>query len=191
MPDKHLTEKPLSSDLIFKGRLLDVRRDEVELPDGSTTVREYIRHPGAAVMVPLREDPSDRRTGRRIILLRQFRYALDRVMVELPAGKVDAGEGPEETARRELAEETGHTCGELIRLGLIHPCIGYSDEQIVVYLARGLSRREAAAEPDELVEPFELSLEEALEWIRQGQITDVKTIIALYWAERYLAGDWG
>lgn len=183
MPDKHLTEKTLSSETIFKGRLLEVRRDEVQLPDGTTTIREYIRHPGAVVMVPLRDDG-------RIIFLRQFRYALDRVMVELPAGKVDAGEDPAETARRELAEEIGATCQKLVRLGLIHPCIGYSDEQIVVYLAQGLQWAEAEAEADEFVEPFELPLEEALELIEQGKITDVKTIIALYWTERYLAGKW-
>ena len=179
-----LKEKCLHAGVVYQGRLLDVRRDEVELPDGSQAVREYIRHPGAAVMVPLREDGT-------IIFLRQFRYALDRVMVELPAGKLDAGEEPEATARRELAEEIGYTARDLVRLGLIHPCIGYSDEEIVVYLAQNLERREAEAEVDEFVEPFDLGLEEALGWIEEGKITDVKTIIALYWAERYLQGEWG
>ncbi|UCH11397.1 MAG: NUDIX hydrolase [Fidelibacterota bacterium] len=184
MPTKDLREKTISSVAVFQGRLLDVRRDDVELPDGGHTVREYIRHPGAAVMVPMREDG-------KLIFLRQFRYALDRVMVELPAGKLDPGEDPETTARRELAEETGYTCETLVRLGLIHPCIGYSDEEIVVYLAQGLERREAEAEVDEFVEPFELELDEALGWIEEGKITDVKTIIALYWTERYLRGEWG
>lgn len=178
---ERLSEKSLSSRSVFRGRLLDVRRDEVELPDGTRSVREYIRHPGAVVMVPLLADG-------RIIFLRQFRYALDRVMVELPAGKVDAGENTEATARRELAEEIGYTCGNLRRLGLIHPCLGYSDEQIVVYLASGLERRGTVSDADEFVEPFELRLEEALDWIERGKITDVKTIIALYWTERYLAG---
>ena len=161
-----------------------MRRDEVELPDGSTGVREYIRHPGAVVMAPLLE-------GSRLVLLRQFRYAVGEVMVELPAGKVDPGEEPEEAARRELAEEIGYTCGKLVRLGLIHPCSGYSDERIVVYLAKGLQRQAARSESDEFVEPFELGLEEALGWIEQGRITDVKTIIALYWAERHLKREWG
>ncbi len=183
MKSEHLKEKTLSSEPIFRGRLLDVRRDEVQLPDGTATVREYIRHPGAAVMVPLLED-------NRIIFLRQYRYAVGEVMVELPAGIVDPGEKPLETARRELAEETGYACERLIRLGLIHPCIGYSDERIAVYLAEGLRPAEAGTEHDEFVEPFELSLKEALGWIEQGRITDVKTIIALYWTERYLAGDW-
>ena len=180
---EHLTEKIISSKSVFQGRLLDVRRDEVELPDGTITVREYIRHPGAAVMAPLLENGD-------LLFLRQYRYAVGAVMVELPAGIIDPGEDPLDTARRELAEETGYTSRELVRLGLIHPCIGYSDEEIVVYLARGLVPLEAEGEHDEFVEPFELSLEEALAWIEQGRITDVKTIIALYWAERYLKGEW-
>ena len=184
MDYKTLKEESLSREIIFQGKLLDVRRDEVELPDGTTTVREYIRHPGAAVMVPLLEND-------RIIFLRQYRYAVGEVMVELPAGKLDPGEDPLDTARRELTEETGYTCERLVRLGLIHPCIGYSDERIVVYLATGLKPAKAAGESDEFLEPFELSLEEALAWIEQGRITDVKTIIALYWTERYLAGEWG
>jgi ADP-ribose pyrophosphatase len=184
MSAKDLREKAISSRSVYHGKLLDTWRDEVELPDGSRSVREYIRHPGAAVMVPLKDNGN-------IILLRQFRYALDRVMVELPAGKLDPGEQPEATARRELAEETGYTCQDLIRLGLIHPCIGYSDEEIVVYLARDLEECKAEAEADEFMEPFELDLERALDWIEQGKITDVKTIISLYWVERYLKGDWG
>ncbi len=181
---ERLKEKTLSSASVFKGKLLDVRRDEVELPDGITTIREYIRHPGAAVMVPLLENGD-------LVFLSQYRYAVGEVMVELPAGKLDPGEAPLDTAKRELVEETGYTCERLTRLGLIHPCIGYSDERIAVYLATGLKPAKAEGESDEFVEPFELSLKEALEWIRQGKITDVKTIIALYWAERHLAGEWG
>ncbi|UCH64241.1 MAG: NUDIX hydrolase [Fidelibacterota bacterium] len=181
---EHLAEKKISSEPVFQGRLLDVHRDEVQLPNGTTTVREYIRHPGAAVMVPLLENGN-------LVFLHQFRYALGAVMVELPAGKLDPGEDPLDTARRELAEETGYNCDRLVRLGLIHPCIGYSDERIGVYLATGLKPAKAEGESDESLEPFELSLEEALAWIEQGRITDVKTIIALYWAERYLAGEWG
>ncbi len=178
-----LREKTIASQSVFKGRLLDVWRDEVALPNGATSIRETIRHPGAAVMVPV---PGDN----RVILVRQFRYAVGQVMVELPAGKLDPGEEPEATARRELAEEIGYLPGHLVRLGLIHPCIGYSDEQITVYLATGLQPTTTNYDGDEFLEPFELSMDGALEWIRQGKITDVKTIIALYWAERHLAGEW-
>ena len=107
------------------------------------------------------------------------------------AGKLDPGEDSAVAAARELAEETGYHPGQLTRLGLIHPCIGYSDEQIEVYLATDLEPAEAASEHDEFLEPFELGLPEALEWVREGKITDVKTIIALYWTEWYLAGAWG
>ena len=155
MPPEDLNEKTVSSTPVFRGKLLAVYQDEVSLPDGKTSIREYIRHPGAAVMVPLREDG-------KIIFLRQFRYALVKVLVELPAGKLDPGENPEATAKRELAEEIGYTSHHLTRLGIIHPCIGYSDEQIVVFLAEGLTRLKAESESDEFVEPFELTLPEAL-----------------------------
>ncbi len=184
MPDRHLREKRISGANVFRGVLLDVYRDEVALPDSGTSVREYIRHPGAAVLAPLTDDG-------RLIFVRQFRYALDRVMVEFPAGKLDPGEDPAVAAARELAEEIGYHPGKLTHLGLIHPCIGYSDERIEVFLAEQLRPRAAAAEADELLEPFELDLEEALAWVREGKITDVKTIIALYWTEKYLAGEWG
>ncbi len=183
MPDRHLRENRLTGANVFRGMLLDVWRDEVTLPDGGTAVREYIRHPGAVVMVPLMDDG-------RLIFVRQFRYALGRVMVELPAGKLDPGEDPAVAASRELAEETGYHPGQLTHLGLIHPCIGYSDERIEVYLAEQLRPQAAAAEADELLEPFDLDFKEALEWVREGKITDVKTIIALYWTERHRAGAW-
>jgi ADP-ribose pyrophosphatase len=183
MPPEDLKENTVSSSSVFRGKLLDVYQDEVILPDGKVSIREFIRHPGAAVMVPLLEKD-------RIIMLRQFRYALDQVLVELPAGKLDLGEAPETTAERELAEEIGYTSHSLTRLGMIHPCIGYSDEQIVVFLAEDLTRVDAQGERDEFVEPFEITLPEALTWIENGRITDVKTIIALYWAERYLSGNW-
>ena len=159
-------------------------RDEVRLPDGGQAVREYIRHPGAAVMVPVIE-------GDRILMLRQYRYAVGQVMAELPAGKLDPGESPEEAARRELREETGQACQSLVRLGMFHPCIGYSDEKIFVYLATGLSEHPARKEPDEFLESFEITMSEAQEWVRQGRITDGKTVIALSWAQAYLAGAWG
>ena len=183
MPSQQLLEKRLSGANVFKGVLLDVYRDEVALPDGTSSIREYIRHPGAAVIVPIMDDG-------RLIFVRQFRYALGRVMVELPAGKLDPGEQPAVAAARELAEEIGYHPGQLTHLGLIHPCIGYSDERIEIYLATELEPVEGASEHDEFLEPFELGIEEALEWIREGKITDVKTIIALYWTVRHRVGTW-
>lgn len=184
MAERRLREKKVTSRSVFKGKLLDVYSDEVQLSDGSQTIREYIRHPGAAVIVPLLDD-------NRIIMVRQFRYPIGAVMVELPAGKLDPGESSEETARRELLEEVGCTADEYLRLGRMHPCIGYSTEQIDVFLARSLRHQKNNLDEDEQLEPFELPLAEAVEWIRQGRITDAKTIIALYWAERYLKGEWG
>lgn len=178
MPES-LREEGLSSEQVYSGKLLDVWRDKVRLPNGQTSVREYIKHPGAVLMVPVFNRD-------RILFIRQFRYPVGEVFVELPAGKLDPGETPEATARRELAEETGYGCGQLTRLGLIHPCIGYSNEQIVIYLATDLMPERANLEHDEFVQPFEMGLDEALDWIDEGKITDVKTIIALYWTERYL-----
>ena len=183
MSDHDLRESRLTTTQVYRGVLLDVRRDEVELPNGRRSVREYIRHPGAAAVVPV---PAPG----RVVLVRQYRYALAAVTIEVPAGKRDAGEEPSVTARRELAEETGYECSELLRLGLIHPGVGYSDESIEIFLAQDLARVEGGTDPDEFVEPMECPLPEALEWVRQGKITDVKTIIALDWAERYLSGTW-
>lgn len=183
MPGHDLRETRLTTTQVYRGVLLDVRRDEVELPNGRRSVREYIRHPGAAAVVPV---PAPG----RVVLVRQYRYALEAETIEVPAGKRDAGEELSVTARRELAEETGYECSELMRLGLIHPSVGYSDESIEIYLARGLRRTEGRADPDEFIEPLECPLQEALEWVRQGKITDVKTIIALDWADRYLSGAW-
>ncbi|MFC1747007.1 NUDIX domain-containing protein [Candidatus Neomarinimicrobiota bacterium] len=180
-PPKILEETTLTSHSVYRGRLLDVWRDEVRLAHGHRTVREYILHPGAVVMVPLLGEG-------RLVMVRQFRYPLRQVLVELPAGKIDAGENPESTGRRELVEETGYNPQKLTYLGKMHPCIGYSDEQILAYLAEDLSREENQGEHEESLEAFELDFAEALAWIGEGKITDVKTIIGLYWAERFLAG---
>jgi len=178
-----LAEKTLSTEQIFDGVLLKVYRDEVELPDGRASVREYIRHPGAAVMIPVREDGS-------IVFERQYRYPVGAEMVELPAGKIDPGESPQQSAERELLEETGYRGGQFISLGKLHPGIGYSDEQIFIYLVTDLEYHQENQDSDEFIETFEWSLEEGLEAIRTGVITDAKTIIALFRAEKYLDGSW-
>lgn len=180
---KSLTETTLSSEQVYSGRLLDVRRDEVSLPDGGTSVREYIRHPGAVVMIPVLPDG-------RILLIRQFRYPMGRVEIELPAGKIDAGEVLEETLQRELEEETGYRAGRITFLTEIHPCIGYSDERMWLYLAEDLYDGNAGSDEDEFIELLPTGLDDALALVRSGEITDVKAVIGLFWAEKVLANNW-
>lgn len=183
MSDDPLAEARISSEAVFQGTLLHVRRDQVRLPNGATTVREYIVHPGAVLVVPLLDDG-------RLVFERQFRYPLGRAFIELPAGKIDAGEDPLQTGQRELLEETGYSAATWHYLTTLHPCIGYSDERIVVYLASGLTAGVHRRDHDESLELFELSLPEAMEAMRRGEITDGKTMIALFWAERQLQGAW-
>jgi len=172
------TETPLSSKTVYRGKLLHVLEDEVRLPNGRNARREYIRHPGAAVMVPM-PDPST------VVLVRQYRYPLARHFYELPAGKVDRGEEPLATAQRELREECGLVAGEWRRLATIHPCIGYSDEKMEFYLAQRLSSVGHEPEDDEFLEIVTVKLAEALRWVKEGMITDQKTVIGLLWADRF------
>lgn len=172
---KDLSETFLQGEEVFSGRLLKVHRDRVRLPDGSEAVREYIRHPGAVVILALLGDG-------RVVLERQFRYPHAREFIELPAGKRDPGETPEATGRRELKEETGYVAAEWRRLGVIHNAIGYSDEGIELWLARGLELRAPKLEAGEFLEVFALPLAEALEMVRDGRITDAKTVVGLLWS---------
>ena len=170
-----LTETPLDSEQVFDGRLLKVYRDRVRLPDGATSVREYIRHPGAVAVVALFDDG-------QVLLERQFRYPLRRTFVEIPAGKLEPGEDHLVTGKRELLEETGYVAREWRKLGQIHNAIGYSDELIEIWLARGLEKREARLADGEFLEVFALPLAEAQAMARDGRITDVKTVTGLLWA---------
>lgn len=158
---------------MFEGVLLQVHRDRVRLPDGQEGVREYIRHPGAVVVVAQFDDG-------RLIFERQFRYPLRRVFLELPAGKIDAGEDILCCARRELREETGYEARDWKHVGVMHPCIGYSDERIEVFVARGLSHVGHARDEGEFLEVLSLRPEQAEAAIRAGEITDAKTITALF-----------
>ena len=179
MQDKHLEEHQISSEPIFKGRLLDIHRDAVELPDGSQSTREYTRHPGAVAMVPILPDG-------RIMLIRQFRYPVNKVMIEIPAGKLDPGEDYLLTAKRELIEEIGYGAGKLTLLGEIDPCVGYSDEHMWICLAEDLVLSQNNLDQDEFIELLPVTKSEALIMATNGRITDVKTIIGIMWADRFL-----
>ena len=172
-----LHEEQESSEQVFAGRLLNVFRDQVRLPDGHGGVREYVKHPGAVVVIPVLADG-------RLIFERQFRYPLGRAFLELPAGKIDPGEDIMDCARRELREETGHVSEDWRHLGVMHPCIGYSNERIEIFIARSLVHVGHARDEGEFLEILTLSLAEARAAVFDGRITDAKTITALYWAER-------
>lgn len=173
------TETRISSKTVYRGKLLHVLEDEIRLPNGNNGRREYIRHPGAAVMVPLLDPDS-------VALVRQFRYPLARHFYELPAGKIDPGEEPLQTAQRELREECGYEAGEWIHLTTIHPCIGYADERMEFYLARKLRYVGHVLDDDEFLERITVGLAEALRWVKEGKITDQKTVIGLLWAKNFL-----
>lgn len=184
-PDAHLHETQIEGTQVFSGKLLDVRRDRVRLPDGNEATREYVVHQGAVVVIPLLDSGE-------LIFERQFRYPLERAFLELPAGKIDPGEEILQTATRELLEETGHSAREWRYLGVMHPCVGYSSERIEIFLARGLQRDAGGQQLDhgEFLDLLNLSLDDAVQAIRHGEITDAKTISALFWAEKVLRYGW-
>lgn len=177
------TETCVRSEAVYDGVLLHVRADEVRLPDGKTARREYIHHPGASAIVAL----LDRET---LLLERQYRYPLRRHFIELPAGKIDAGEDALATAQRELREECGYSASTWRHLATLHPCIGYADERIELFLATGLKRERAKLDDEEFLEVLEVKIADALEWIRDGRITEPKAITGLMWAEKLLKGEW-
>ena len=185
--DRHLTEEKLSSQELFKGRLLHAFHDTVRLADGSVANREYIVHPGAVMIVPLLEDAAG---GVRVVLERQFRYPVGQVMIEFPAGKLDPGEDTLRCAQRELQEETGYAAKQWARAGLLHPVISYSTEFIEIWFARGLSAGERQLDPGELLDVFTATPTELLQWCRDGQVTDAKTLTAALWLQNVLSGAW-
>ena len=180
---KKLTENKLKSVVAYQGSFLTVLRDEVELPNGKTSVREYIPHPGASLIIPITDKG-------HLVMIRQYRYPLQAEFIEFPAGKLDAGEEPLTAAKRELAEEIGRSAKEFRHLTTIHPVIGYSNEKIEIYLARGLYEVKQHLEEDEFLNIFETSFGDAMDLMKQGKITDVKTMIALFWYEKVLREKW-
>lgn len=177
------TETTLASKTVFEGVLLHVLSDTVRLPDGHEAVREYIRHPGACMIIAFVDE-------RTILLERQYRYPLRRHFIELPAGKMEPGEEPLETAQRELIEECGYAAAHWRHLATLHPCIGYADERIELYLARGLTHVGRELDDEEFLEVFAVGIDEALAWVREGRITEAKAVTGLLWADRIARGEW-
>jgi ADP-ribose pyrophosphatase len=183
MSERDLTEHTLQSKTVYCGRLLDVREDEVRLPDGKPARREYIVHPGAAVMLAMPDANS-------VVMERQYRYPLREHVYELPAGKIDPGEDPLDTAKRELLEETGYRAREWRHLLTTYPVVGYSNERIELYFARDLEYVGHALDDGEFLDVFALRLTEALDWVRSGRIKEAKTVLGLLLAEKIVAGSW-
>jgi ADP-ribose pyrophosphatase len=181
--DDRLTEQTLDSRLAFEGAFLRLYVDRVRSADGHTGTREYIRHPGAVMIVPLLSDG-------RVVLERQFRYPLNRTMIEFPAGKIDPDESPFQCARRELLEETGYRAGKWSYLGGLNNAIAYSDEKIEMFLAEELVHEGAALDAGETLEVFVEQWQQLLLWVRDGTVTDAKTMLGVMWLEKVLAGEW-
>ena len=187
MTDLHLFEEQLSSQELFKGRLLHAFVDSVKLPDGSIAQREYVVHPGAVMIIPLFEDEFGQT---QIILERQFRYPVGKVMIEFPAGKLDPGETTFSCAQRELLEETGYSAKEWAHAGLLHPVISYSTEFIDIWFARGLTPGLRHLDQGEFLDVFTASPAELQVWCRDGFVTDAKTLTGALWLQNVLSGAW-
>ena len=175
-----LAEQTLESTIAYEGKFLNLFHDTVRLPNGETTYREYLKHPGAVMIMPLFENGD-------VLIERQFRYPLKQIFVEFPAGKKDAGEAPLETAKRELLEETGYSASEYTHITDIHNALGYCDEVIHFYVARGLSEVSVQKLDDtEFVQVMRVPLRELMKWIHAGWVSDVKTQLGAFWLQDYL-----
>ncbi|MEY8689990.1 MAG: NUDIX domain-containing protein [Leptothrix sp. (in: b-proteobacteria)] len=181
--DAHLRETLQAGQQVYRGHFLDVRRDSVGLPDGSTSAREYMVHPGAVMIVPLLDDG-------RLLLERQYRYPMGRAMLEFPAGKLEIGEAGIVCGVRELQEETGYVAAEWALAGVLHNAIAYSTEHIQIWFARGLSAGVAALDEGEFLDVFAASEDALSDWIRDGEVTDAKTMVGLLWLQQWRAGRW-
>ena len=171
--DKTLVEKKISSEPVFDGCLLHVFKDEVELPNGHKAIREWIKHPGASAVIPLLPD-------NQIILVRQFRYPVGKVTLEVPAGKLDiAGEDPVECAKRELSEETGYSAGKIWKLTTIATTVGFTDEYIHLFAASDLTAGKIHPDSDEFINAVKVPLIAAVQMVESGKIFDAKSAVAI------------
>ena len=187
MADNHLREIRQSRQEILKGSFLHAFRDTVTLPDGTTTHREFIVHPGAVMVIPLLIDEDG---SVRVVLERQFRYPVGHVMVEFPAGKLEANEPLLHCAQRELMEETGYRATQWARAGVLHPVISYSTEYIDIWFARGLTLGERKLDSGEFLDVITAKPDELLQWCRDGRVTDAKTLTGVLWLQNFLSGAW-
>ena len=176
--DAHLVEIKVDSQQVFVGTLLRVRRDNIRLPDGNPATREYVEHPGAALIVPVLADG-------RFVLVRQFRYPVGRVMLEFPAGKIDAGEAPLAASQRELIEEAGYAAATWHALGTILPQVGHSNEGIALFVATALTHVGAQPDDGEFLDIVLMTLQELFAAVDAGEVTDAKTLAALLLWQRY------
>ena len=174
-----MIEKKINTIETYQGDFLNLQKDTIELLNGEKSIREWIKHPGAACCIPILPNSE-------IGLIKQFRYAIGKEMIELPAGKIDKNEKPIECARRELEEEIGYKAQKFTFLTEIHPAIGFCNEKISIYLAEKLIKTKTHLDPDEIVELIPTTMNNAIEMIECGLITDAKTIIGLLWYEKYL-----
>ena len=181
--DAHLREELLSGEDIYGGIFLNMKRDQVSLPDGNQAVREYLTHPGAVAILAILDDG-------RVLMERQYRYPIAKACIEIPAGKLEIGEDRLLCAQRELEEETGYSASKWSFIRRIHPVISYSTERIEIFLAQGLTQQAARLDEEEFLEVFTLALPTAMDWVRSGRITDAKTICGLLWAEKIGNGAW-
>ncbi len=183
LDDQHLIETPLASRVLAQGAFLEVRIDDVRLPDGHTATREYIRHPGAVAVLALLDNGE-------VLLERQYRHPVRRVMLEIPAGKIDPGEALLGCAQRELLEETGYSAAEWACAGSLHVAVGCSDEVIHLFFARGLQAGAQQLDHGELIDVTSLPEATLDAMAARGEITDSKTLFALQWLQRWRSGAW-
>ena len=187
MSDRDLIETKLSGELLFHGKFLQCFRDSVLLPNGNVATREFMVHPGAVMVIPLLSGEHDEV---RVVMERQFRYPMNQVMIEFPAGKLDPGESTWSCAQRELLEETGYSALEWARAGVIHPVISYSTEFIEIWFARRLTAGLPSLDDGEFLDVFSATADELLEWCRDGRVTDAKTLAGAMWLQNYRSGAW-